>query len=347
MKIAKILNSSILFILLLFVLLMGCESSKTERETSTDEKINTSALEGSSYTGSATVSQGPAVTTVENLFPQGVRVAAVGVVVAEDGTSWVVPSEVNYTNDNFPTAPDLYNPYGEKYNSAAQALSSYDERDIVVLDSEGELITAYIFGDNYFELYIDGIPVAKDAVPFTGFNSHLVLFKVNRPFTIAMKLVDWEENLGLGSENNRGKTYHPGDGGMVAVFKDDNDQTIGVTNHDWKAQTYYTAPVDDLSHVSEEGNKRLSTRSSTEGVADGTGFYALHWSLPDGWMNVDFDDTQWPQATTFTNDEIGVNNKPAYTKFTDIFDDNTWDSEFIWSTNVVLDNEVLVRYTIE
>jgi hypothetical protein len=44
---------------------------------------------------------------------------------------------------------------------------------------------------------------------------------------------------------------------------------------------------------------------------------------------------------------IGVDNKVAYTNFTDIFDNSSADAQFIWSTNVVLDNTVIVRYTVE
>jgi len=50
-------------------------------------------------------------------------------------------------------------------------------------------------------------------------------------YTIAVKVIDWEENLGLGSENNRGKKFHPGDGGFIASFSDGT-----VTNDKWKAQ---------------------------------------------------------------------------------------------------------------
>ena len=77
-----------------------------------------------------------------------------------------------------------------------------DEKNIIEVDTDGELITAFVFADNYFEMYINGTPVGKDTVPFTQFNSNIIQFKAKRPFTIAMKLVDWEENSGLGPESN-------------------------------------------------------------------------------------------------------------------------------------------------
>ena len=59
-----------------------------------------------------------------------------------------------------------------------------------------------------------------------------------------------------------------------------------------------------------------------------------------------FDDSTWPSATTYTNIVIGVDNKPSYTNFVNIFDDATNDAQFIWSKNVILDNEVIVRKTV-
>jgi hypothetical protein len=162
-----------------------------------------------------------------------------------------------------------------------------------------------------------------------------------------MKLVDWEENSGLGSESNRGKAFHPGDGGMVGVFKNANNEIIATTNSNWKAQTYYTAPIKDLSCVSEEGTLRLSDNCSTVDSDDGTSYFALHWKTPADWQSTSFDDSQWPNASEYANDVIGVDNKPSYTNFTDIFDNTSTDAQFIWSTNVILDNEVLVRYTVD
>jgi hypothetical protein len=96
-------------------------------------------------------------------------------------------------------------------------------------------------------------------------------------------LVDWEKNLGLGSENNRGNKYHAGDGGFVASFSD--------------------------------------------------------------WFKKDFDDSSWPSATVYSNDTIGVNNKPAYMNFSELFIRKK--AKFIWSSNVVLDNHVIVRKTVK
>ncbi len=299
------------------------------------------------YTGTASVTEGLASTTTQNLYSKGIRVAAIGSIIANDNSVWTVPAEVNFTNTHFPTASDLYNPDGNKFENSAAALAAFNPSNIIEIDTAGEVITGYIFADNYFELYINGVAVGKDAIPFTDFNSHLVKFKVSKPFTIAMKLVDWEERLGLGCEKNKQKKYHPGDGGMVAVFKDATGNIVCKTDADWKAQTFYIAPIKDFSCVTENGTTRISSNCNTSDVRNGAGYAALHWQVPTDWMNTTFNDSSWPNASIYSNSTIGVDGKSAFTKFTDIFDDANADAQFIWSTNVILDNEVIVRKIVK
>ncbi len=300
------------------------------------------------YLGTASVTQGLATTTVSNLYTcSGGRIAALGTITATNNSVWTVPAVTNYTNANFPFASDLHNTCnGHNYANDAAALAALNGSDIVTVDTNGEIITAYIFADNYFELYINGVSVGKDNVPFTQFNSNIVRFKVNRPFTIAMLLVDWEERLGVGGETNGGFTYHCGDGGMVAVFKDSNNSIIAKTGSDWKAQTFYTSPIMDLTCPTENGSLRLSGNCSTADSNSGNNYYGLHWARPANWTLATFDDSTWPAASLYANAAIGVDNKPAYTNFTNIFDNPTNVAQFVWSTNVILDNEVIVRKTV-
>lgn len=308
-----------------------------------------STVASAQYTGTGSVSQGEATTTIPKLYEcTGGRPTAVGTITATDASTWTVPAQVNFTNNNVPFASDLYNQCeGATYRTTTEALSHLTESDIVVVDADGELITAFVFADNYFELSINGRIIAKDKVPFTPFNSSIVRFRVRRPFTIAMLLVDWEEHLGLGSENNNGVLYHPGDGGMVALFRNEVNEVVAITNSAWRAQTFYTAPIKDLSCPKEVGTQRLSSSCNADGSNDGSKFYALHWPIPENWSSPSFIDAEWPFATTYTNAEIGVNNKPAYTNFSDVFDAPTHDAQFIWSSNVVLDNCVITRYTVD
>lgn len=301
------------------------------------------------YQGTGSVTQGLATTIDPDIHdcPNG-RVPAIGAITATDNSTWTVPAEVRFTDDVFPFASVLYNPCtGATFATSNDALNALDGSDVVVIDPGGELFTGYVFADNYFELLINGTPVGKDDVPYTQFNSSIVRFRVQRPFTIAVLLVDWEEHLGIGTEANGGFTDHPGDGGMVAVFKDEQGNVVSITGTDWKAQVFYTAPIMDLACPQEIGSLRSSDDCSTQNSNDGSAYYGLHWPIPSDWAAAAYDDSDWPQARSFTNAEVGVNNKPAYTNFTDVFDDPAHDAVFIWSSNLILDNAVIVRHVVD
>ena len=327
------------------LLLIGCQQGKSNdsrgKENTGDPMSN---YQGSAHVTQGSVNaQGPQIYECENGRP-----TYEGVIKSADGKEWMVPAQTNFANELFPFAPDLHNVCnGNTHANYEDALAKLDLSDMVVIDEAGSQFTAYIFADNYFEMYVNGIPVGKDKVPFTPFNSSILRFKVNRPFTIAMKLVDWEEALGLGTEKNRNSDFHAGDGGMVVVITDETGDIIATTNKNWKAQTFYTAPVKDLSCVVESENLRISENCDMTDSDQGSNFYGLHWVLPNDWEKTSFDDSHWPPATEYTNETIGMDNKKAYTNFTDIFDHQGNDAQFIWSTNVLLDNVVMVRYSVK
>lgn len=290
-------------------------------------------------------STGAATVTNPGIFDCGffARTSAVGTITSEDGKAWTVPAKTHFQSG--PKAADLYNGCaGVRPNSMAEI----DLSAIPVIDAGGtETFTAYIFADNYFEMHVNGKLIAVDPVPFTPFNSNVVRFRANRPLTIAIKMVDWEENLGLGSERGRGVAYHPGDGGLVAHIKDAAAKTVAITDERWRALTTYVSPLKDRSCLRVSGKARDSANCDASGSDDGTGYSAAHWPIPDGWTTPGFDDSAWPRATVFTNETVGVGNKPAYTHFTDLFDDPKADAKFIWSSNLVLDNVVLLRRVVD
>ena len=131
-----------------------------------------------------------------------------------------------------------------------------------------------------------------------------------------------------------------GDGGFVASFSDGT-----VTDASWKARTFYIAPIDSPSNVRIVQNVRDTSKVSVKSLTCKEDCFAAHWSLPKDWIEKDFDDSSWPSATVYTNDTIGVKNKPAYMNFTDLFIGK--NAKFIWSSNVVLDNHVIVRKTVK
>lgn len=299
------------------------------------------------YSGSGSVTRGKATTTVTNLFERGTRVAASGTIKSSDNKEWIVPANVAFSDPAFPFASDLYNEYvrGHTYSSNHEAERALSESDIIKIDTDGSIFTAYVFGDNYFEMYVNGVPVGKDPVPYTAFNSCIIRFQVKKPFTVAVKCVDWEENLGLGTERMGDDPQYIGDGGFVAVIKNTLGEIETVTDASWKAQTFYIAPIADLSCLKEENGFRYSNQC--EGKSGKPDSYGVHWDIPSDWFSPAFNDSTWPQASLYSNETVGVDNKPAYTNFTEVFDDPRQDASFIWSTNLLLDNVVLLRKVVE
>lgn len=295
-------------------------------------------LAANEYIGSGYVIEGAAKVNTPTLFTceKGrSRVSPIGVKKIKD-KSFIVPANVMYKEKNF--ASDLYN---ECSGVTPKGLSEVDLSavPIIEVDSDGEVITGYIFADNYFELFINGKLIGIDPIPFTPFNSNVVRFKVKKPYDIAIQVVDWEENSGLGSENNRGKQYHAGDGGLIASFSDGT-----ITNSDWSAQTFYTSPIYDLSCAKEVDNLRITKTCNTKGYDEYIQSYSLHWDIPKNWM-LSTAYLSWPQSTEFTENEIGVDNKKSYMNFQEQFSGS--GASFIWSNNVVLDNLVLFRYKVK
>ncbi|MBI3376514.1 MAG: hypothetical protein HY017_32770 [Betaproteobacteria bacterium] len=297
------------------------------------------------------VTQGRAKTIVENIYRCPVkvgnhRVSAVGQITATDGTVITVPAETAAQKGLGPSSHDLYNECNQitPKNSAEVSTASVP---VIEVDAGGEVITGFIVADNYYEMYVNGKLVSVDNTPYTPFNSAIVKFKVKRPYTLAFLLVDWDEDLGLGTETfpigPKGKPWYPGDGGLIARFSDGT-----VTDSSWKAQTFYIAPLLDPKEVVERGNVhdtpnlggRTHPFARRPDCQDRC--YAVHYPIPANWQSPRFNDSKWPRAWEFTDQEIGVTNLPAYTRYPELFEGARW----IWSQNLVLDNLVIARKTV-
>ena len=288
------------------------------------------------YMGSGSVTQGLGATTIANLMPScpSNHITPLGKITSTDKKEWVVPSETNFLAG--PYASDLHNACN-KFEPTTLSGVNLNNIPVKVIDSDGEVITGYIFCDNFFELYINGTLIAVDPVPFTPFNSCVVKFKVAKPYTIAVKLVDWEENVGLGSEiQSPSVLYHPGDGGFIAQFSDGT-----VTDASWKTQTFYIAPIENLSAVVELPDGTRSTAAATTNPSCNANCYGIHYDIPLDWNTTGFNDSGWPNAILYAASK--VTNSPAYTNFAL----SAWpQAKFIWSSNLILDNLVLSRKTV-
>lgn len=278
--------------------------------------------------------QGVATVQQSNLFScdtRRSRPAPIGLKSINKQT-FTVPAQVNYKPAYF--AADLYNDCtGETPRAFSdEALSNVP---IKVIDADGDVITAYIFADNYFELYINGELIGVDAVPFTPFNSSVLRFQVSRPYDIGILAVDWEEHSGVGTESSW-RQPQAGDAGLVAVFSDGT-----VTNTDWHAQTFYIAPLSDPTCVEVKSAVRQSNLCEINTRLAQANMWSMHWKISPDWQTSQ-QYKRWPQATFYSPETIGVNNKPAYMNFRSRFQ----QADFIWSQNLVLDNTVLFRHQV-
>ena len=104
-------------------------------------------------------------------------------------------------------------------------------------------------------------------------------------------------------------------------------------------------PLEDPSLVIEREDGTHDSSAASTSPTSGAESYALHYTLPANGHSNDDDDSAWPRATTYSNETVGVDNKPSYTNFANLFIGS--GAVFIWSSNLVLDNEVLVRFTTQ
>lgn len=268
------------------------------------------------------------------------RVAAVGEITATDGTVITVPAATALQRKEGPLSHDLYNECNKVLPANSAAVST-DKVPVIEIDADGEVVTGFIVADNYFELYVNGKLVSVDNTPYTPFNSAIVKFKVKRPYTMAFLLVDWDEHLGVGVENmaRLKDPWYLGDGGLIAKFSDGT-----TTDSSWKAQSFMIGPVDSPSDVVEKGNlhhfiKNGRTYPHVKKPACRDDCYMVHYAQPKSWRSKTFNDSHWPRAYEYTDEEIGVTTLRAYTLYPELFAGARW----IWSSNLVYDNVVIAR----
>ncbi len=290
------------------------------------------------------ITQGLATTVITDLFKYAEkvtnhRISAVGTITAKDGTVLTVPAKTNF--QTAPKVPDLFN---ECNKVTPQKLADVKIEDvpIVEIDKDGEVVTGFIIGDNYYELYVNGKLIGVDPVPFTPFNSQIVRFKVKKPYTYAFLLVDWEEKLGLGMEKMPNNDWHSGDGGIIAKFSDGT-----VTDSSWKAQSFYIGPLQHPDDVIEKGyihdTSKLGRVHPIAKLPTCKEYcFAVHYPIPDNWMAVNFDDANWPRAYEYTDEDVGVTTLTGYWRYPEAFSGARW----IWTINLVFDNLVLARKTV-
>lgn len=170
-----------------------------------------------------------------------------------------------------------------------------------------DTIRANVYADNSFKLYINGELVAVDSIAFVPHNVVSVDILPAYPMTIAVMAIDnADPKTGMEYANT-----NIGDGGFILKFGDGT-----VTNATWKAKKVSWGPVGG-----DTKNPRVESIP-----------------VPDNWFTVGFDDSGWPHAKEYTEEEVGPK-EPFY-------EHDFKGAKFIWSDDVKLDNVVLLRTLI-
>jgi len=196
--------------------------------------------------------------------------------------------------------------------------------DTTETENEAVSITAEVWADNWFALWVNGELVGEDSVPITterSFNAETFVFEATLPLTVAIEAKDFKET-DSGIEYIGAANQQMGDGGLIAQFTaTDTGDVLAVTSSDWQALIVHRAP--------------LNTECERDADPDATCEFEVI-DAPAEWTSVGFDDSGWADATTWTEAEVSPK---------DGYDEITWDSDasLIWGSDLEVDNTVLLR----
>jgi hypothetical protein len=155
---------------------------------------------------------------------------------------------------------------------------------------------------------INGELTVVDSIKFIPHNVISVDLLPSYPMTIAVMARDnADPKTGMEYANT-----NIGDGGFILKFADGT-----ITDATWKAKAFSTGPVG--------GDTKNPTVENTP--------------LPENWFAVDYDDSSWPKAKEYSEDEVKP--KQPY------YDNDFQGAKFIWSDDVKLDNLVLFRKRVD
>ncbi|MFK8035935.1 MAG: PEBP family protein [Hyphomicrobiales bacterium] len=193
-----------------------------------------------------------------------------------------------------------------------------------------ESFSADVWADNWFEMRINGTQVAEDSVPITterSFNAESFDFEAKRPFVIGLVAKDFKEN-DTGLEYIGTRRQQMGDGGVIVQIKSAAGDTISVSNAGWQCLPIHTAPLDKSCEGEE--NPVAGKRACTFEVME----------EPGGWDLADFDASDWPKASEYSEREVSP--KDGYDRI-----DWVDGAKLIWGPDLEQSNTVLCRLTVD
>jgi len=186
---------------------------------------------------------------------------------------------------------------------------------------------AEVWVDNWFALYVNGKKVGEDSVPITttkSFNSEKIKFTASYPFTVGIIAKDYTENSS-GLEYIGQRNQQIGDAGVILQIRDlASGKIVSTTDKSWKALLVNKAPLNAGCVTSKNPIQDCKYANTT---------------MPANWATSSFKDSQWKNATVFTEKEVGV--KEGYF-------DISWSpsTKLIWTSDLKLDNTILIRKTV-
>lgn len=196
-----------------------------------------------------------------------------------------------------------------------------------VADGTTSTFVAEVWADNWFSLSVNGQVVGEDSVPITterSFNAETLSFEATYPLTIAVEAKDFKET-DSGIEYIGEGNQQMGDGGLILQITDEaTGAIVAATSDDWRALVIHEAPLNKDCEKSADPDTECQSR-----IVD----------APVGWADVDFDDSAWSNATTWSSSAVGPK---------DGYDEIGWSSsaELIWGADLESDNTVLTRFTV-
>jgi hypothetical protein len=183
-----------------------------------------------------------------------------------------------------------------------------------------------IWVDNWFSLFVNGVPIDEDIEPITqerSFNAQSVEFTATYPITVAVITKDFMENES-GLEYIGTDKQQIGDGGFILQIREKSSgNLVGVTSSQWSMLTIQRAPLNP------------ACVSSADPLAD---CQSEVLDDPSGWQSSTFDDSSWSKAAVYSADQV----KPKLG-----FNEIDWDqsASLIWGADLRLDNVLLWRTT--
>jgi len=118
-----------------------------------------------------------------------------------------------------------------------------------------------------------------------------------------------------------------GDGGVILQIRNSEEETIAITDANWKCLVIHEAPSD----------KSCEKESDPVAGEGSCGFTQI--DEPANWDLSDFDDAQWPNAKIYSENDVSP--KGGY-------DDISWakDAELIWGADLETSDTILCRLSI-